>query len=660
MSLHYQKAQEYISRGLSVIPVGTNKRPSLKSWKKYQEELASDLDIEQWFSKDQNIGIVTGSISGITVVDIDVKGDVVVSVDKFPETYTVKTPSGGYHLYYQYTPEIKQTANTFPHLPHVDIRNDGGYVVAPPSQTDKGVYEIVKNIPYAPFPISMFNPVFMKKIAGVLKGMNILMEGDGRNNALTRITGKVLQLTEYQDFETVAYPIITGANLQFKQPLPEPEVRAIFDSISSKEQKKQKENEYLLKTDKGVVVTNEENVYRVLKNDPLLSQKFRYNTFKYEVETCFDTEWQPLQRYDIVNVRLYLQRTYPFLSKVAHASVEDTILRIANDHKVSPPVEWMDSLVWDETPRLDAWLSEVYNVPKNVYHERVGANWLKGLVKRLVYPGCKFDYVLVLEGTQGIGKSTSLAMLAKEWYVETTFAPDNKDFFMIFSGKAVVEFSEGETLSRTEAKHLKAVITMQMDKYRPPYERAPKEFPRQCVFAMTTNQDEYLKDETGNRRWLPVACRGPINLKWLEENREQLFAEAYHRVITLKETTYEFPQESLAQEQEMRRIADPYEEIVYDWYFKKLGSREREEGITTRQAWLYAVNGGVTYGKDMNKMEAMRLGGILRSQLKLERKQKRIGYDRDYRYYPSEATIEMGPSDIRVEMTVFDKEAKEF
>src|ERR1019366_5023328 len=114
---------------------------------------------------------------------------------------------------------------------------------------------------------------------------------------------------------------------------------------------------------------------------------------------------------------------------------------------------------------------------------------------------------------------------------------DNKDFFMQFQGKLFVEFSEGETLNRTETKKMKAIITTQFDRYRPPFGRSSQDFPRRCVFAMTTNQEEYLKDETGNRRWLPVRLvKKTADTEWLAENREQIFAEAYHRVITLKET----------------------------------------------------------------------------------------------------------------------------
>ena len=199
------------------------------------------------------------------------------------------------------------------------------------------------------------------------------------------------------------------------------------------------------------------------------------------------------------------------------------------------------------------------------------------MVKRIVFPGCKFDYVLVLEGEQGIKKSMSLAVLGGNWHSETTMSTDNKDFFMQFAGKAIIEFSEGETLSRTEVKRMKAIITVQSDRYRVPFDRMTQDFPRRCVFAMTTNQSEYLKDETGNRRWLPVAVVAEeANIEWLQANRDQLFAEAYSRVLA-GEKIYEFPKEETERQQAARMIHDPNADLVAEWYYNELRIEEREK-----------------------------------------------------------------------------------
>ena len=205
---------------------------------------------------------------------------------------------------------------------------------------------------------------------------------------------------------------------------------------------------------------------------------------------------------------------------------------------------------------------------------------------------------------------------------------------MQFGGKALIEFSEGETLSRTEVKRMKAIITMQVDKYRPPYERVSRDFPRRCIFAMTTNQDQYLKDETGNRRWLPVrVVKAKADVEWLAENRNQLFAEAYHRAITLGETVHEFPEEETKRQQELRRITDPNQEIIVEWYYEKITEDERQEGITVHQVYNDCLHRGFP-SKPMAKYEEMQISGVIKDVLKLVKKETMRDKKRAIRWYP--------------------------
>lgn len=664
-TLFISKALEYAVHGYSVMPIRKNKLPLLASWKKYQEHAADDVQIEAWWKKapNANIGVLTGKVSGITVVDIDMSNGTSVALDTFPKTYTVKTPTGGYHLYYAYAPEIQQTANTFPQFPHVDIRNDGGYVIAPPSRCDYmkekkrvvGSYKVEHNYPVAAFPLELFNLGKKTRASNLLKNFKVMEDGDGRNNALTKAIGRLLKVTMPSEYEEVAWPVALSLNAQFKTPLSEKEVRATFDSIARREVKKPLSQTEFLKTDKGVVIVNEENVYRTLQADANLAGHFRENIFAGVTESDFEAEtWEPLQRSHIIGTQMYLMRTYAHFEHVPHGAVEDAITHYAKKNRISPPVEWFKSLEWDKKPRLDTWLHEVYGVPDDEYHKAVGSNIMKGAVKRAVEPGCKFDYVLVLEGKQGMKKSMSLSVLFGEWHTETVFAPDNKDFFMILANKLMVEFSEGETLSRTEVKRLKAVITMQRDKYRPPYERAARDFPRQCIFSMTTNQNQYLKDETGNRRWLPIAVVKMADVEWIIENKEQLFAEAYYRAIIKGEKTYEFPEEETRAQQAARQTTDPRGEQIYEWYFKTLTKVEREEGITTRQAYVQGVQGlsaiSASFGKEMGRMEEMIIGGILRETLFLSRKKAREGRSLFYRYFPTDETNAVEPDDVNIDV----------
>lgn len=382
-----------------------------------------------------------------------------------------------------------------------------------------------------------------------------------------------------------------------------------------------------------VYTMNTENICRVLRRHPSFAGRFRFDVFKNRLEILKGEKWNEIEDNDMVMIQTHISILMVYFQKVAKMMVADALLLVCKENTIDSAADYVKSLVWDEQSRLDSWLTEVYGVPNDIYHQKVGSNWLKGLVNRIVHPGCKFDYVLVLEGPQGSRKSTSLAALGGLWHFETSEGTDSKDFFMQFEGKAIVEFSEGETLSRTEVKRMKAIITTQVDRYRPSYGRFSMDFPRRCIFAMTTNADEYLKDETGNRRWLPVKLEVvQANVEWIRENREQLLAEAYHRVITLKESTYDFPEEETLAAQNQRRVHDANADPVIDWYWNRLTSTQRADGITVHDAYTAVLQGGFS-SKAMSKYEEISLANIFKKELGLEKVRIMRNRARAWRWY---------------------------
>ncbi len=394
-----------------------------------------------------------------------------------------------------------------------------------------------------------------------------------------------------------------------------------------------------------VFIQNTENMCRILRHHPSFAGQFRYDAFKniYEINSTTSKnllEWRVLEDNDAVEIQTKISILFSsYFGKVGKDMIYDAIIKVSKENTIDSAIDYIRSIKWDGKARLDTWLSRVYGVPEDTYHRAAGANWLKGLVKRIVLPGCKFDFVLVLEGEQGSKKSTSLAILGGDWHVETAMSTESKDFFMQFQGKAVVEFSEGETLSRTEVKRMKAIITMQSDKYRPPYERTSQDFPRRCVFAMTTNQTEYLKDETGNRRWLPVAVvRDQADIEWLADNRDQLFAEAYHRIFNQHETIYEFPKEETLAMQSSRRIHDENTDLIADWYYNKLSDPDRDKGITIHMVYRDALNGGFNT-RPLDRYNEMKIAEVLKLLGLTKRRAMTEGY-RMWRWFAKDAPIE--------------------
>ena len=646
----FSKALQYAVGGYSVIPLGKDKRPSIASWLDFQQHPADESIIEAWWKKnpDANIGIITGKISGITVVDIDTHDKKnTVDYKKFPPTFTVKTPSGGMHLYYAYDADIKQTANTYPQFPHLDIRNDGGYVVAAPSITDYsdkgvkkgGLYEIVDGRAPVAFPRKLFlgkdeakkAKAGEKKLSAKLGRLHNMKPGEGRNVALASLIGTLIRNrpeSEYTEIEGAFMDIVAG----MKYPLEEGEAQTTWNSIAKKAGKTALKVP-LICNEKGNPYLNLENVKTILEKDERFMGRIVYDEFyqAYLYKKMGGDSFRELHETDEITLTREISVAYPPFAMIHPTMVHAAIMEYARENKVDAQKDYVESLEWDKTPRLDMWLTEVYGVPQNEYHRTVGSNVLKGMVSRAVRPGCKFDYVLVLEGPQGTKKSTSLAVLGGDWHVETTATPDNKDFLMLLQGNWIIEFSEGETLSRGEIKQLKALITTQFDKFRAPYERYVANHPRRCIFAMTTNQTEYLKDETGNRRWLPVRCEQEANIEWLRTNRDQLLAEAHYRVVELNETTWEFPAEVL-DEQYARQVEDPNTDRIVEWYETVCTEDNKLQGVTAHMAFISAL----MMGGRFTKKDQMDIAAIFKNVLKLEKSRGMVGGQRVTRWYRPE------------------------
>lgn len=236
--LKYAKA--YLAKGASVFPVGKDKRP-LIDWKIYQERHPTVEELEAWWKQypDANIGLVTGKISGITVVDCDLGSN----PDIFPKTDKIKTGSGGFHLYYQYYPLGNKAAI----LPHVDIRGDGGYVVAPPSVTSDsvensvvkkkgGAYTVVEQIGKMPFPIHLFEERKARKVEALLSGVS--MSGT-RNVDAASVAGKLLARYPEREWETEVWPLFQAWNVaHVNPPMDTRELLTTFKSIAGAEKTK--------------------------------------------------------------------------------------------------------------------------------------------------------------------------------------------------------------------------------------------------------------------------------------------------------------------------------------------------------------------------------------------------------------------------------------
>jgi hypothetical protein len=247
----------------------------------------------------------------------------------------------------------------------------------------------------------------------------------------------------------------------------------------------------------------------------------------------------------------------------------DAIIHVAREKTFNRTRDALAALPrWDGRRRLDRWLAETLGAADTEYVRAVGRAWLVSAMARAFEPGCKADHMLLLEGAQGIGKSTALAVLAGAGYKDLTFNAHDKDAMQDLRGAWIVEYSELAGLGKREDEWLKGHIARATDSYRASYGRDSLDYPRACVLAGTVNPQgdgRYLRDSE-NRRYWPVACAGtPATLRarlgWLVANRDQVLAEAL-AAYRSGEVWYLDRDVGQTAEQEARREVDPLEVSV--------------------------------------------------------------------------------------------------
>lgn len=232
-------------------------------------------------------------------------------------------------------------------------------------------------------------------------------------------------------------------------------------------------------------------------------------------------------------------------------------------NQFNPVTDYLNRLQWDGTPRINDFFIRYFGATNVEFARVVGAKFLMGMVARAYNPGCKRDEIVVLEGEQGIRKSTALNILATDNFFSDSLPNlHDKDAQQHLQGLWLVEIAELAAMRRSEVEDVKRFVSTRIDKFREPFGRHPIDSPRTAIFAATTNDDRYLKDTTGARRYWPIKC-DVIDTDGLQRDRDQLFAEAVQRYRANERYWLVDQEEALAAiETAERRELDPWHDIV--------------------------------------------------------------------------------------------------
>lgn len=499
--------------------------------------------IKAWWKrwKTASIGIATGIKSNLIVIDEDIDKDKdlngYLSVsewernnEELPDTVRAITGRGGYHLYFKYNgSDIGNRAGL---LEGVDVRGEGGYVIAPPSIHPNGTEYEWENDPEE-VELAEINETVKKLLALKQSTDNDRFQlpktiGKGeRNDTLYRLACS-LQSKGLSDSAILA--TVSAENEErCIEPLSQAEISQIVGSAltHAKGELKviqqagyvQRDPQFTYKKDKDgnpteIISQTIRNAEEAIMYDPDLYGRIRFNELSYAPNVYgnlpwkIENGWREWTNADDSNLRSFIESRYGLKVK---DKIMDAFNNVVHAQTINPVKAMLETAheVWDGNKHVENLLPRFVGAEKTPYNVEALHRYMLGAVARIYHPGCKFDYMLILVGKQGAYKSSFLKFLAvnEEWFADNFNTLDGDKAFEKLRGMWIIEMSELQATKRAkDVESIKAFITSTVDTYRAPYERRTEQRPRRCVLAGTSNPVDFLTDKTGNRRFLPITC----------------------------------------------------------------------------------------------------------------------------------------------------------
>jgi hypothetical protein len=637
-------------------------------------------DFKKW--PKANVGIPTGAENGFFVVEADTKeghdvdgiANLQALIDAnspLPETRMAKSPTGSIHYYFSYPAEGEVINSSSKLAPGVDIRGEGGMVVAPPSvKPDVGIYEWLSEADIADAPQWLLDRVIKKEVerdatsgsktkadlADIAKEMMLVPNLDegwddwntkglaiydatgGSAEGLALFNAWSMKSKKYQhdavierwtNYHNCPPTEIDGteairnwakkASEQAKKPLP-PGAQHIAQMLPWRERRASGfpvPSFYNVRL--GIPAMGIECRHDLFRNVTIIG--FKGDKITHEIKLLIGE----LSNATLLRLRHLFSDRYCFDPE--DKNILDAVMSLAYENCFDPILDMLAEAEgnWDGVKRLDNWVAVYLGCEDTPLNRAIGRKMLIAAARRPRVPGCKFDNITVLEGLEGKNKSTAIRILAGDDFFsdQSILGVRDKEVQEQLSGIWMHESADLAGMRKADDLQMKAFASRQVDRARPAYGRVRENIPRRSIEWGTTNDSEYLKSQTGNRRFWPLAT-GRIDIEALKRDRLQLLGEAAKyesdgESLTLDETLWPDAMEA----QEKRRSSDAWEiklaELSFtDWLFAKgssnktivhfVGNQKRVSTLTILENVL-----GIVHAKDLKPTDTMRLSNVMRA-----------------------------------------------
>ena len=374
-----------------------------------------------------------------------------------------------------------------------------------------------------------------------------------------------------------------------------------------------------LRDKNGQIEATISNVVMALERSDVCKVHIRFDTFRDEIALSADCEnWKPFKDADYTRLRMHLEQIIRF-KPVGRELVRDAVAKVADDARFDTAQLWLNSLAWDGVPRIERFFEKYFGTDDTPYSRAVSLYTWSALAGRVLAPGCQADMMPILVGDQGLGKSTGVAAMSPdpEFFCVMSFSEDDDALSRKMRGCLIAEIGELRGLRTKDIESIRDFMTRKHEKWTPKYKEFVTTFPRRLIFIGTSNPKEFLADDTGNRRWLPLTVH-KVDVQGIEADRALLWAEAA-ALFKQQGVVWKEAEQLARAEHENYTIKDSWEDDVRRW----LDTADMLTGEIPRARDFLRTSDVLRDAlrfdaKHVKRADEMRVSGVL----------KKLGYER--------------------------------